>query len=186
MWLGVLLIFLCIIPLSIVFSTIQTGISPMPSRRLAREAVLRLVPENTEIIVDLGSGWGGMLMSLAKAFPNAKIIGYECSWLPFLWSRCFCRLSNIFIYRENFLRVLAPKSSVLICYLCPRSMENLSRFYKGRGNILISHTFALPNNTPIQTLRILDRYKSPIYVYLLTDKHSGKKNNSLSIYHHSN
>ena len=145
----------------------------MPSHRLARETILRLVPEDTEIIVDLGSGWGGMLMSLARAFPNSKIIGYECSWFPFLWSRCFCRLPNIFIYREDFLRVLAPKSSVLICYLCPRGMENLSKEYKGRGHVLISHTFALPNNTPIQTHRISDGYRSPIYVYQLTDKHSG-------------
>jgi len=170
MWIGVLLIFLCIIPLSIVFSTVQTGISPMPSHRLARETILRLVPEDTETIVDLGSGWGGMLMSLSRAFPHSKIIGYECSWFPFLWSRCFCRSENISIYRKNFLRVLAPTSSVLICYLCPRGMEKISSVYKGRESMLISHTFALPNNHPIKIHRITDRYRSPIYVYQLSDK----------------
>ena len=170
MWIGVLLIFLCIIPLSIVFSTIQTGISPMPSHRLARETIIRLVPKDTEIIVDLGSGWGGMLLMLARTFPHSKIIGYECSWLPFLWSRCFCRSSNIFIHRKNFLRFEAPKSSVLICYLCPRGMEKISKVYKGRDNLIISHTFALPNHIPIKTHRITDGYRSKIYVYQLSDK----------------
>lgn len=169
MWIGLLLIVLCIVPISIVVSTIHTGISPMPSSRLARDKILSLIPEGSEPIVDLGSGWGGLLLMLSKSFPNRHIIGYECSLLPFIWSRMVCRSTNISIYRDNFLHTLPPEKSVLVGYLCPTGMRSISQQYKGQAHVLISCVFSLPNHKPLKTHQINDIHRSKIYVYQLLE-----------------
>ena len=44
---------------SILYGTIKTGISPMPSSRQAQKAVLALIPSSiSRLVYELGSGWG--------------------------------------------------------------------------------------------------------------------------------
>jgi len=120
------------------------------------------------MIIDLGSGWGGLLRSIAKEFPDATIIGYECSIIPYFWSRCFCRHSNIIIKRQDFLTIVPPPKSVLLCYLCPKSMKDIARVYRLQDHRLISHTFSLPGHTASETFALGDLYRSRIYVYDLS------------------
>jgi hypothetical protein len=68
-----MLVLTIIISFSIVWSTLALGISPMPSSKKAREAMLKL-SENTGIgpVFELGSGWGNLLIPLEKNIPIEK------------------------------------------------------------------------------------------------------------------
>lgn len=160
--------------LSIVWSTCRTGISPMPSSKKARDEVLRLV-DDTGLgpLFELGSGWGGLLILLAKKYPNRKIVGYEVSLIPWLVSvllKKILKLKNIEVQRKNFLQEDLSSASVLICYLHPRGMSAISEKLSSdtvSANFLISNTFALPSFQPVKTVRLTDIYNSPIYFYRL-------------------
>tara|TARA_R110002094_G_scaffold147868_1_gene136764 strand:- start:31 stop:285 length:255 start_codon:yes stop_codon:yes gene_type:complete len=74
----ILLVFVLLTVLSIVWSTLQTGISPMMSSGKACQAMLASIdrPANGPLI-DLGSGWGTLVIALARKHPGQQVIGYE-------------------------------------------------------------------------------------------------------------
>jgi len=100
-----LIAMLCIAVTSIAWFTLKTGISPMPSSAKACRTIVKL-SEQAEFgdVVDLGSGWGTLLFALARKYPERQIIGYELSYLPYLYSRIYktlFRLQHITIYRQT-------------------------------------------------------------------------------------
>jgi methylase of polypeptide subunit release factors len=90
----ILLLIILVLALCAAFSifvhTLVNGISPMPSSRKARSVVVSIAKEqfSSGTIVDLGSGWGTLCFSLGRALPQARIIGYESSLIPYLYCRC--------------------------------------------------------------------------------------------------
>jgi len=144
----------------------------MPSSSKAYKAMLELVDETgTGAIIDLGSGWGNLIIPLAKNRPQRPVIGYELSWLPWLISTALKKalhLENLTLYRANFLQVKLPTASVLICYLYPEAMVKIATKLQQDQpdiNFLISNNFALPASKPDKTIALNDFYKSPIYLY---------------------
>jgi predicted RNA methylase len=166
--------------ISIVWSTLTSGISPMPSSKKARQAMLQLVGEivsetadeiDTGPIFELGSGWGNLLMPLAKEYPQRQIIGYELSivpWFTTLILKNLLGLKNITVYRKNFLHADLTSASIILCYLYPEGMQDLeSKIKSQRGQLkyLISNNFSLPMQQPIKSIQLDDLYQSPIYLY---------------------
>ena len=150
------------------------GISPMPSSRKARDAILRLMAETgTGPVYELGSGWGGLAILLAKKHPERKIVGYEVSLVPWLVSVLFKKLfglSNLEIHRKNFLLADLSGAEVLVCFLYTGGMREIAEKLMAEevSNVfLISNYFALPSCQPDMSLRINDFYQSPIYRYRL-------------------
>ena len=166
---SLLMIFLVCFLFSMAYSTWKTGIAPMPSSRDSRQVMTQLLPVDPSVCVDLGSGWGGMLIFLAQKYPHAQIIGYETSWIPYLYSKFVCRYSNISVYRRDFLSVPHSKEAVFFCYLCPEGMQAISQKLSTKAQWLVSHTFALPTHTAVMTYQMNDLYRSMIYVYSLRD-----------------
>jgi len=86
--------------MSLLFAILLTGVPSLSSSKAEVDdviALLRLVklPEHA-VIVDLGSGWGTLVVGLARAFPGASVQGLEMSPFPFLVSRLRTRgLSNV-------------------------------------------------------------------------------------------
>ena len=158
--------------LSIVWSTLKTGISPMMSSSKACETMLdELELEKEGAIIDLGSGWGTLVIPLAKKYPNKQVIGYELSWLPWLVSvilKSILRLENLTIYRKDFINAKLNTASNLVCYLFPGAMialqEKLEKEVLNEVTI-VSNTFALPSYKPTKITKLNDFYRSPIYVY---------------------
>lgn len=158
--------------LSIVYSTVKVGISPMPSSAKAYHAMIELIEDSESgPIVDLGSGWGTFILRAAKRFPERQIVGYELSLLPWLTSLVFkriLRLKNLTVYRQDFFKAKFPKAAILVCYLYPEAMKKIEDILlkeKQQVGCLISNNFALPNRQADKTIRINDFYKSPIYFY---------------------
>lgn len=110
----------------------KTKIGAMPSLPSVGKIALRLIPEHflkegQYQILDLGSGWGGVLVTLSKLFPNSYITGYELSPWPFLYSsvRLFSKREKIKILREDFFDKDISSADIIFCYLSPYHMEKL-------------------------------------------------------------
>ncbi|VUD63851.1 hypothetical protein TDB9533_03195 [Thalassocella blandensis] len=156
----------------------------MMSSGKARRVMLRLAREwmgsrtkadtkvdDTSPFIDLGSGWGTLVVALAREYPDRHIIGYELSWFPWLVSsmRKYCLgLNNLSLYRKNFIDADLNNASILFCYLFPGGMASLYEKLKkdvSQEVCIISNTFALPSCPSSQTVKLDDIYRSPIYVY---------------------
>ncbi|WP_426450324.1 hypothetical protein ACP26L_35540 [Paenibacillus sp. S-38] len=75
--------------LSIVWVSWKNGITPMPSSAVVRQAVMREVsrfPEHLRI-VEAGSGWGQLVLQLAKGCPGRQLVRIENSPIPYGFSR---------------------------------------------------------------------------------------------------
>ncbi|MFO7750376.1 MAG: hypothetical protein R6V54_09825, partial [Desulfobacteraceae bacterium] len=157
---------------SIVWTTLQTGISPTMSSGKACKAMLDSIdrPVNGSLI-DLGSGWGTLVVALARRYPRHQVIGYELSWLPWVVSiiwKYSLGLDNLTIYRKDFKEAELSNVSVLFCYLFPGGMVSLHEKLKReqiKEILIVSNTFALPSCQPAKVIRLKDIYHTPIYVY---------------------
>jgi len=84
----------------------------MPSSNKARQAMLQLACDTgTGPIFELGSGWGNLLIALAKAHPQRTVVGYELSFVPWLTSVMLKKvlgLDNLQVYRKIFCTRTLP------------------------------------------------------------------------------
>lgn len=171
--------------LSILYYTLKTGISPMPSSAKARHCLLTELEASlsgqelgqkrqTLTITDLGSGWGHLVIPLAMRYPQYQITGYELSWLPFTTCRLLkliFQLENLTLHRKNFLKAELPPSDIFTCFLFTEAMQQLSQQLKRSQrdhSLMISIFFALPDYKPDRIVRLNDLYHTPVYVYPLS------------------
>lgn len=168
------LIVAALISVSIIYSTVKLGISPMPSSNKAYNTMMKLAEETgTGTIVDLGSGWGNFVIPMAKKYPQRQIIGYELSLLPWLFSsflKKLLRLKNLTLHRQDFYNADLSNTSVLVCYLFPEAMNKIKQKLlsdQHKIDFIISNNFALPSSKPYKVMKLNDFYHSPIYLYKL-------------------
>ncbi|AOW78384.1 hypothetical protein A3Q34_16965 [Colwellia sp. PAMC 20917] len=168
----ILLVIVILMVLSIVWSTLKTGISPMMSSSKACKTMLAEIDAHEKgPLIDLGSGWGTLVIAVAQKYPNQQVIGYELSWFPWLVSKILkhsLRLDNLTLFRKDFKNADLSTASTLVCYLFPEGMVALQEklvdevFNKVT---IVSNTFALPLCQPTRVIRLRDFYQTPIYVY---------------------
>jgi hypothetical protein len=170
-----ILLLLVLITLSIVYDTLRYGISPMPSSRKAKRALLDALPDSvTGTIYELGSGWGTLAFPLAKKYPQAKVIGYEKGLIPYLFSKgrqLFTRQENLVIYWKNFFDIPLNDASLVVCYLYPEAMRKLKiKFEKELKpkTWVASNTFAIPGWKAKKEIAIHDFFRGKLYIYLKT------------------
>jgi len=160
---------------SLVIHSLRNGISPMPTAPKVKRILIEiLVQQNIRgNIFELGSGWGSLAYSLAKAFPNSRVQAYENSPIPYYFSQCFTRffpLKNLSLKRINFFNVSFTEADIIVCYLYPGGMRKLKSKFEQElrnGSLVISNTFAVPGWTPSQLITVDDIYRSRVYVYVM-------------------
>ena len=117
----------------------------------------------------MGCGWGSLLPLLRGQYPSSRIVGYERSPLPWLFSYCrFHRDSGIEVRKEDFRHLNFSETGLVICYLQKDIMHTLSGHFRDTlpsGCYILSHTFHLPGWSPLKTIHAPDLYKTPIYLY---------------------
>lgn len=129
---------------------------------------LAQLPDNFRFI-DLGSGLGGTLLRLAKAYPNAHFVGVETAPLTFAlcWLRCLlqanCQVRFRSIWRESL-----TDHDVVYCFLSPAPMPAL--WQKARAEmrphaLLISNSFEVPGVAPREILPIDDWRHSRLLIW---------------------
>ncbi|MGK5594319.1 MAG: methyltransferase [Parachlamydiaceae bacterium] len=149
----------------------------MPTSQKVKKVLFQSLPLNhSGMIYELGSGWGTLAFPLAKKYPQATVIGYEVSWLPFLFSSTrlfFFPQKNLKFKRKDFFKEDLSRSRLIICYLYPRAMRQLELKLEKEAleeTLVVSHTFAFYKNDPIKKITLTDLYQTPIYHYLLNKK----------------
>lgn len=123
-------------------------IMPVPTAPVVRAAAIELMPGNPQTIVELGSGWGGMTRRLKKTFPNADVIAYERSFLPWAISR----ITGLNVQRADIFKADLSQADVVFCYLSPWHMTYLDRQFKTLkdGATVISVSFPIFNKDEVQ------------------------------------
>ncbi|RKG73885.1 class I SAM-dependent methyltransferase [Corallococcus terminator] len=167
--------------LSIVVSTLRTGAPPMPSPPRVRRALLAMLPRDlTGTVLELGAGWGDLAFPLADRCPQARVIAYERSWLPFLFMRLRMRFfprANLTLRRQDFFRASFQDASCVLCYLSRGHMTRLAPRFAAElpeGALILSHTFSLRGWTPARTVRLDDLYRTPVYLYVVPPREQAR------------
>ena len=162
---------------SIVAHTLKVGISPMPSSALARAAVLSLTVESLKggshcEIHELGAGWGTLAFPLARSLPEARVVAWESSLVPYLFCllrRAVSRVSNLELRRADFHEAQLGSADAVVCYLFTGGMERLAPKLERELRdcaIVVSNTFGLRGWTAETTRTLDDLYHSPVYRYV--------------------
>ena len=116
-WLLALIVF-CIGTITIYFainSGFMRNAPPVPTSGKVKRAMLKnvaqiLTKRKSQTIMDLGSGWGTLLLPLAQQFPNHNFIGIEHGWVPYLVSKFRARkMKNIKFIIKISLTQMYPK-----------------------------------------------------------------------------
>jgi hypothetical protein len=119
--------------------------------------------------IDLGSGLGGTLLRLARAYPSASFVGVETAPLTFAlcWLRCLfqrnCQVRLRSIWRESL-----GDYDVVYCFLSPAPMPALwqkARQEMRPGALLISNSFEVPGVEAQEILPIDDWRHSRLLIW---------------------
>jgi len=168
-----MLIIVATAALVIVVFTMINGISPMPSSEAVAQEIVDVCKRHKTqgLILELGSGWGGLSIRLATKFPDAKVVGYENCPVPYLWSQFVTLVSlrrNVKILLADFYRTDFSDAAMVVCYLCPSAMQKLSEKLQLElrpSSLIVSSTFALPGWQPVEVRTTADTFRSKVYVY---------------------
>lgn len=173
-------VILVIVVVFVVLTTgysVVTGISPMPSSPASYAKIEEILRgEKATNIVDLGSGWGCLIMPLAAAMPKTQFLGYELSPFPLMVARLRGLLfgrKNVTIERRDLRKVSFKGRDAVICYLYSELLEklrpNLERDLEP-GTLVVSNVFDIPGWEP-EFIHKLDCSQCPqVYVYRVPDR----------------
>lgn len=165
------ILFLCFILLNILYWSLKVGISPMFSSFKATSFIAQDIKKSDlKTIIDLGSGWGTLALSIAISNPNKQIIGYELSFFPYYFSKLLVlifKVKNLNFYRKDFYEIEFYEKNLYVTYLYPKGMENLEQKILNRAYkiSIISNTFSFKNINYSNISILNDFFKTPIYFY---------------------
>jgi len=167
----ILFLVLAAIAVSLLYCLI-TGISPVSSTFKSRRKIIRSVaPDQQGYIYELGAGWGALAFPLARRCPEATVVAYELSPVPWLFMkiRAFIfRPRNLILRRRNFLVDDLGKAALVVCYLHPGAMLKLSpklAMELESSARVICNTFELPAWTPTLIANLEDIMCPEIFYY---------------------
>lgn len=161
--------------LFVYWSTFRTQVPLYLSSRKVWHAMECLLPAATVdsrfTFIDLGSGLGGVLTHLARARPDGLYAGVETAPLPFLWSWLRIKLGgyrNCSVQWGSLWDCDLSQYDMVFAYLSPVPMEQL--WHKARaemhpGALFISSTFAVPDQSPHETVQVDDLHHSTLLVW---------------------
>lgn len=169
---AVILLVACIALMGLFFEK-ALGVSSMPTMpRVKRKLLSFAEPAVAGNIVELGSGWGGIALEAAKAFPDREVIGIEYSPIPFFFSKCRRlfnpAVKNLSFARANFFDFDLSGTAVILCYLSNPLMAKLKdKFLRElpESASIISSTFHIPDWAPEKIEKINGLWNTEVFVY---------------------
>jgi hypothetical protein len=152
------------------WSTFRTQVPYYPSGPRVWNEVARLLPQDRPVCaIDIGSGFGGLVLELARRRPDSTFFGIELAPLPWLASRLRARLSGSAarFVRGDYRHLDFANYDAVFAYLSPAAMTAL--WHKAEremrpGAILLSYEFLISEKAP--DLSIVPRGRGPtLYVW---------------------
>lgn len=138
--------------LGLFWTTFRTQVPFYPSNLAIWTAIAARLPESVRFI-DIGSGFGGLVLYLEKRFPGNCFFGIEIAPLPWLMSqaRAWSRRSNARFMRGDYGQIDLSAYDVVFAFLSPAAMPALWRKARAEmrpGTLLLSYEFPIPDITP--------------------------------------
>ncbi|GAA4651528.1 hypothetical protein GCM10023116_38120 [Kistimonas scapharcae] len=166
--------------------TLKNGIGPTPSCRRTTDTLDNRLPETIDgVILELGCGWGGIALYLARKYPENAVVAWENSPVPWLVAYLRKVLSgqdNLSVRYGDFRRASLDHCGLIYCYLCTGQMLRLRELLLpasvNQSCQLVSSTFSVPGWTPASEYPLGDWYGSRLWVYMLS--HQPSSLNALS------
>jgi trans-aconitate methyltransferase len=133
----VLAVIFCLF-LSCEFYALKTGVPTVASFPSMRRKIIDILqkdfaakPKATPyIIIDLGSGNGQLTWRIARALPDARVIGIELSVIPWLISALWQRLfgpANLEYRRADFWPYDCSRADAVVTYLTENIIDRVSQ-----------------------------------------------------------
>jgi len=135
-----------------------------------RTALASLAPPNARVI-DLGHGFGGMVLALARARRDLRVEGLESAPIPFALSRLRSFLTpppNARLIYGNFWRRSLEPYDVVYAFLSPVPMQALyakARAEMRPGTLLVSNSFPVPARAAEDVKILEDRRGTRLFIY---------------------
>jgi len=151
------MIFFAIIGFSYVYYDLKCGVPTYPTTRSVRRAMIALLQEDAAKrdpaqpyrILDLGSGSGQLSWHIARAMPQAQVVGVEISFVPWLRSVIRQKLfgpPNLSYQRVDFWSHDCSQYQAVVTYLLSVIMERVGQKLRAE---LPSGAFIVANRFPI-------------------------------------
>lgn len=140
------------------WSTFRTQVPYFPSTRPTWEAVARLLDEwRAPRFVDIGSGFGGLVLHLAATRPAGEYAGVEVAPLPWLVSRLRAWLGGVpaRLLRRDYHALDLGQFDVVFAFLSPAAMPSLWEKVRREmrpGTMFVSYEFPVPGVAPDRTI----------------------------------
>jgi SAM-dependent methyltransferase len=152
------------------WTSFRTQVPLYLSSRAAARAVHELLPPARACrVLDLGSGTGSLLASLARRRPDCLFTGIEAAPAPYLISRVRARrLPNLRFERGDFFTRSWSQYDVVYAFLSPVPMAlvwDKARRELGPAGLLVSNSFAVPDAAPERVIELPDTRRTALYLY---------------------
>jgi len=174
----VLIYLFLLLAILLVFGTAAyAGLVAAPWLPVFKKDIRRVVQaadvQEGDIVYDLGSGDGRILIAIANSSKARRIVGYEISFLLYAWSKLriwFRGFSKVIEIRgDDFLSCDLSSANVIFCFLIPKAMKKLEPKFKNelrKGTKIVSYSFSIPGWEPVEINRP-DGKSMPIFKYIV-------------------
>ncbi len=135
------------------WGTFRTQVPYFPSGQEVWHEVAMLMPARPANVVDIGSGLGGLLLSLAKSRQDCQLLGVELAPLPWLLSYVRAKLSGskVEFTLLDYEKLNLADFDVVFAYLAPPAMSPLWAKAVNEmkpGSLLLSYEFMIHDKAP--------------------------------------
>lgn len=135
------------------WQTFRTRVPYYPSTRAVRDAVAALLPGQPLRFIDIGSGFGGLVLDLSARRPDALFAGIEMAPIPWLVSviRARAARNRARFVRGDYSGLDLGRYDVVFAYLSPAAMPGLwakAGAEMRSGSLLLSYEFGIPGVAP--------------------------------------
>lgn len=142
------------------------------TNRRTTAALVALLPRRDGVrFLDLGGGFAGPAIRLARRRPDGRFAGVESAPLVFAVAWLRVRLfgpANATILFGDFWKIDLGGNDVVYAFLSPVPMAALhekARAEMAPGSILVSNTFPVPGHAADETIVVGDRRRTRLHVY---------------------
>ena len=168
-------IFISFIGIYLLFSSFFMKYAPpVRSSGKLKQAVLSDIAKELNnslkgrLVVDLGSGWGTLLVPLAKKFPQHRFLGIERASLPYLFSRFRAsKLNNLTFLKQDFFQYNLKEADIvllfLIGFMMPTVTEKIAQEIK-KGAKVYASRFPLTNRQADEVVSLGSKMET-YYIY---------------------
>ncbi len=141
-------------------------------RLLRDDYAARTLPRYT--IYDLGSGNGHLTRQIAKALPQANVVGVELNALSVLWSNWMKKrqgLDNLTYVRSDFFKIDWSQGNAFVIFMLPSLLTRIAEkleYEAAPHSLIICNKFRLGRGwIPQEERKIKTRYlhQGKIFIY---------------------